>query len=99
MARLEFSAPAAQAVEGVFDSTLENRGPSQADQYLTELMPACRRLSENPNPGSRFMSSPRPVRRFLINQHWCYYEPVSDGIVVRAIAPVRQEPDLPPGQS
>jgi toxin ParE1/3/4 len=99
VAWLEFAAPAAQAVEGIFDYTLENWGPAQADQYLTELMTACLRLSENPHLGSRFMPSPRPVRRFLINQHWCYYEPVSDGIIVLAIIHVRQEPDLPADQS
>lgn len=60
-------------------------------------MAKCRVLSENPNLGSAFETSPRPVRRFLINQHWCYYEPVADGIVVLAIIHVRQEPDLSPG--
>lgn len=97
MARLEFAAPATQAVESIFDYTLERWGAGQAQSYLDELMAKCRALSENPNLGSAFLTSPRPVRRFLINQHWCYYEPVSGGIIVLAIIHVRQEPDLPYG--
>lgn len=98
MARLEFAAPAAQAVEDIFHYTLERWGAGQAQSYLDELMAKCRALSENPNLGSSFLSEPKPVRRFLINQHWCYYQPVPDGITILAIIHVRQEPDLPSGQ-
>ncbi|MFR9773850.1 type II toxin-antitoxin system RelE/ParE family toxin [Nocardia sp. SC052] len=88
--------PAARAdLEEIWDHTLQQWGPEQAEDYVNELRHAIERVADRPGIG-RACEELRPgYRRLPAGSHTLYYRITEDGVVaVVRILHQRMDPDL-----
>ncbi|MBF6284489.1 type II toxin-antitoxin system RelE/ParE family toxin (plasmid) [Nocardia farcinica] len=88
--------PAARAdLEEIWDYTLDQWGPDQAEDYVSELRHAIERVADRPGIG-RACEELRPgYRRLPTGSHTLYYRITEDGVVaIVRILHQRMDPDL-----